>query len=114
VSTPHTLAVKDAVKGISMFKKVDVDIIGLVQNMSLFQCPHCGTGTPVFGSNERVRKMCAEQNVELLGDIPLDPAIGDDADRGRPTVVAEPSSERAMAFIRIAQAVVSKIGAAGF
>ncbi|CAJ2505188.1 Uu.00g125820.m01.CDS01 [Anthostomella pinea] len=110
VTTPHTLAVKDAVKGINMFKKVNVPLLGLVQNMSLFNCPHCHQGTAVFGSNERVNAVCQEQSIDLLGDIPLHQNVGDDGQRGKPTVVAEPDSERAQAFIDIAQQVGSKIG----
>lgn len=110
VTTPHTLATKDAVKGINMFKAVDVGILGLVQNMSLFTCPHCHGETNIFGSNERVERMCKEHSIDFLGDIPLHPNIGDDAERGKPTVVAEPTSDRASAFLRIAQAAAPKIG----
>jgi ATP-binding protein involved in chromosome partitioning len=109
VTTPHTLAVKDAVKGVNMFKKLDIDILGLVQNMSLFRCPCCNGQTHVFGSNERVQKMCQEHEIDFIGDIPLHPSIGDDASVGKPTVVSEPESERATAFINIAKAIVPKI-----
>ncbi|KAH7319681.1 P-loop containing nucleoside triphosphate hydrolase protein [Stachybotrys elegans] len=110
VTTPHTLATKDAVKGINMFKTVGIDILGLVQNMSLFQCPHCHSGTHVFGSNERVQRMCEEHGIKLIGDIPLHPNIGDDGEKGKPTVVSEPSSERASAFMNTAQLICSKVG----
>lgn len=113
VTTPHTLATKDAVKGINMFKAVNVNILGLVQNMSLFQCPHCQGETHVFGSNERVEKMCREHDIDFLGDIPLHPNIGDDAEKGKPTVVAEPTSERASAFLKIAQDICPKIDLSG-
>ncbi|KAL6875236.1 P-loop containing nucleoside triphosphate hydrolase protein [Trichoderma novae-zelandiae] len=109
VTTPHTLATKDAVKGINMFKTVGVDILGLVQNMSLFNCPHCHHDTHVFGSNKRVEKLCQDHEIEFLGDIPLHPNIGDDGERGKPTVVSEPSSERASAFLHIARAICPKI-----
>ncbi|KAF5670585.1 ATP-binding protein [Fusarium heterosporum] len=109
VTTPHTLATKDAVKGINMFKTVDVNILGLVQNMSLFQCPHCHGETNIFGSNARVKKLCQEHSIDFLGDIPLHPNIGDDGERGKPTVVAEPTSERANAFLKIAQDICPKI-----
>ncbi|ORY62597.1 P-loop containing nucleoside triphosphate hydrolase protein [Pseudomassariella vexata] len=110
VTTPHTLAVKDAVKGINMFKKVEVPILGLVQNMSMFHCPQCQHETAVFGSNERVKKVCADHDIRVLGEIPLHMNIGDDGERGKPTVVAEPESTRASAFLRIAQKVGAKIG----
>ncbi|RYP72003.1 hypothetical protein DL771_004472 [Monosporascus sp. 5C6A] len=110
VTTPHTLAVKDAVRGINMFKKVNVPLLGLVQNMSLFNCPHCHTDTAVFGSNKRVQEVCREHSVDLIGDIPLHQNVGDDGQRGKPTVVSEPESDRAKAFIKIAHQVGSKIG----
>lgn len=113
VTTPHTLATKDAVKGINMFKTVNVNILGLVQNMSLFQCPHCHGETHIFGSNERVERMCREHQIDFLGDIPLHPNIGDDAEKGKPTVVAEPTSERALAFLKIAQDICPKINLMG-
>ncbi|KAM0277738.1 hypothetical protein ACHAQH_005599 [Verticillium albo-atrum] len=109
VTTPHALAVKDAVKGVNMFKKVDVNILGLVQNMSLFTCPHCTGQTNVFGSNDRVENMCKENEIEFLADVPLHPAIGDDADKGKPTVVAEPTSERAGVFVKLAGDVATKL-----
>ncbi|KAK9773117.1 putative Nucleotide binding protein-like protein [Seiridium cardinale] len=110
VTTPHTLAVKDAVKGINMFKKVNVPILGLVQNMSLFNCPCCSHETAVFGSGEKVRKVCEEHDISVLGDIPLHPSIGDDGDQGKPTVVSEPESPRAQAFMNIASEVGRRIG----
>ncbi|KAL2879152.1 hypothetical protein SGCOL_005575 [Colletotrichum sp. CLE4] len=109
VTTPHTLAVKDAVKGVNMFNKVNVNILGLVQNMSLFNCPHCHGDTHVFGSNARVERMCKDHKIDFLGDIPLHPSIGDDADLGKPTVVSEPSSARAEIFLNIAKDIAPKI-----
>ncbi|KAJ6439703.1 Iron-sulfur protein IND1 [Purpureocillium lavendulum] len=110
VTTPHTLATKDAIKGINMFKTVDVNILGLVQNMSLFTCPHCHGVTNVFGTNERVKHLCAEHGIDFLGDIPLHPNIGDDGERGKPTVVSEPDSDRASAFTDVARAIGAKVG----
>ncbi|KAK0628923.1 P-loop containing nucleoside triphosphate hydrolase protein [Bombardia bombarda] len=110
VTTPHTLAVKDAVKGINMFRKVGVPILGLVQNMSVFRCPHCHGDTNVFGGSEGVLKACKEHEMEFLGDVPLHPNIGEDGGRGKPTVVAEPESERARVFLDIARKVGERIG----
>ncbi|TGJ86334.1 hypothetical protein E0Z10_g2408 [Xylaria hypoxylon] len=110
ITTPHTLAVKDAIKGINMFKKVNVPLLGLVQNMSLFCCPHCHQDTAVFGSSERVRGLCQDHSIDLLGDIPLHQNVGDDGQRGKPTVVSEPESHRARAFMDIARQVGAKIG----
>lgn len=109
VSTPQDLSLKDAVRGVEMFRKVGVDVLGLVQNMSVFVCPKCGEATHVFGSEGTARK-ADELEIRLLGDIPLHARICDDADRGKPTVVAEPESERAEAFRSIARAVAGKIG----
>ncbi|KAK0709515.1 nucleotide binding protein-like protein [Lasiosphaeria miniovina] len=109
VTTPHALAVQDAVKGVDMFRKVAVPLLGLVQNMSVFRCPHCHGDTAVFGSSDRVQRACADHGLDFLGDIPLHPNIGEDASRGKPTVVAEPQSERAKVFIDIATTLASKI-----
>lgn len=109
VSTPQDIALKDAVKGINMFKKMDIPILGMVQNMSLFTCPHCNNSTHVFGSHSGVTKACTEHGIQFLGDVPLHASICDDADRGKPTVVAEPHSDRAKAFMTIAEAIGKKI-----
>ena len=93
-----------------MFKKVQVPILGLVQNMSVFRCPHCAGKTRVFGEDDAVRAGCDEHGIALLGDIPLHPNIGDDAHRGKPTVVAEPESERGEIFMGIARDVAARIG----
>ncbi|KAF4637655.1 hypothetical protein G7Y89_g418 [Cudoniella acicularis] len=110
VSTPQDIALKDAVKGINMFKKVNIPILGMVQNMSLFTCPHCQKSTHIFGSHSGVTHACEEHGVKFLGDIPLHANICDDADRGKPTVVAEPGSERAEAFMNLAQEVSKTVG----
>ncbi|APA08572.1 hypothetical protein sscle_04g033420 [Sclerotinia sclerotiorum 1980 UF-70] len=110
VSTPQDIALKDAVKGINMFKKIDIPILGMVQNMSLFTCPHCQKSTHIFGSHSGVTHACREHGIEFLGDIPLHASICDDADRGKPTVVAEPESERAKAFMSITELVGKRIG----
>lgn len=93
-----------------MFRTVDTNILGLVHNMSLFKCPHCNGETHVFGSNERVERMCSENKIDFLGDIPLHPNIGDHGEAGKPTVVAEPESERASAFLGIAEGILAKVG----
>ncbi|KAL2162203.1 hypothetical protein VTH06DRAFT_7116 [Thermothelomyces fergusii] len=110
VTTPHLLAVKDAVKGVGMFAKVGVPVLGLVQNMSVFSCPCCGETTAVFGGHEKVLQMCEERGIELLGDVPLHPNIGEDGGRGKPTVAAEPESERAKVFIDVARKLAAKVG----
>ncbi|TLD23032.1 hypothetical protein PspLS_07466 [Pyricularia sp. CBS 133598] len=111
ITTPHTLAVQDAVKGIDMFQKVSVPILGLVQNMSAFVCQHCHGETPIFGPGSGiVKEVCDKRGIELLADLPLHPNISGDAASGRPTVVAEPESSRAALFMKIAQAAGAKVG----
>jgi len=110
VSTPQDIALKDAVKGINMFKTIKIPILGMVQNMSLFTCPHCQNSTHIFGSHSGVTHACEKHGIEFLGDVPLHASICDDADRGKPTVISEPESERAKAFMAIADDIGGKIG----
>ncbi|CAN9142593.1 unnamed protein product [Alternaria alternata] len=110
VSTPQDLSLKDAVKGVELFRKVDVKLLGLVCNMAGFKCPGCGDVHEVFGNMKKIRAMCGKYELNMLGEIPLHASISDDADRGKPTVVAEPDGERAMAFGKIAQEVEGLIG----
>jgi len=99
-----------------MFETVGVPITGLVQNMSLFRCPHCGGESHVFGDaatdggSSGVRRLCETHGIDILADIPLHPNIGGDGQSGKPTVVAEPGSERANLFMRLATDVGSRIG----
>ncbi|KAF2239686.1 P-loop containing nucleoside triphosphate hydrolase protein [Viridothelium virens] len=102
ISTPQDIALRDAMKGVNMFRKVTVPVLGMVQNMSVFVCPHCSQRTHIFGFDGVIKK-CQEHRIELLGDIPLDAKICDDADNGMPTVVADPNSERAKAFHHLAK-----------
>ncbi|CAK7264423.1 hypothetical protein SEPCBS119000_000991 [Sporothrix epigloea] len=110
VTTPHTLAVQDAVRGINLFRKANVPLLGVVQNMSVFCCPNCQTETHIFGKADGVQAACAKLDVPLLADIPLHMFIGDDAHRGKPTVVSEPNSGRAAAFLKLAKDVGDQIG----
>lgn len=81
----------------------------MIQNMSVFACPNCHHTTHIFGS-EGVVKACQKHHVPFLGDIPLHASICDDADKGKPTVVAEPQSARAKAFTTIAERLAKTIG----
>jgi ATP-binding protein involved in chromosome partitioning len=110
VSTPQDLSLKDAVKGVELFRKVDVKLLGLVCNMAGFKCPGCGSVHEVFGNMDKIRSMCGKYDLKMLGEIPLHASISEDADRGKPPVVAEPESDRAMAFKKIAQEVGNLIG----
>lgn len=92
-----------------MFKTMNVPILGMIQNMSLFVCPHCSNSTYIFGGNSGVTKACQEHEIDFLGDVPLHKSICDDTDRGKPTIVSEPDSERAIAFMDIAEQVGKRI-----
>lgn len=92
-----------------MFRTIKTPLLGMVQNMSSFTCPHCHTTTNVFGAHG-VEKKCAELGIELLADIPLHAKICDDADRGKPTIVSEPQSDRAKAFMGLAEKVGGLVG----
>jgi len=109
VSTPHSLALVDSVRGINMFQKVDVPVLGLVQNMATYQCSRCGHEEHVFGHNG-VKETCKQWDIKFLGDIPLHPTISLDADKGKPTVAATPDCPQARAFTNIADQVASTIG----
>ncbi|KAJ4335876.1 hypothetical protein N0V87_005858 [Didymella glomerata] len=110
VSTPQDLSLKDAVKGVELFKKVDVNLLGLVCNMAGFKCPGCGSVHEVFGNMRKIRDMCGKYDLKMLGEIPLHASISDDADKGKPTVVAEPEGDRAKSFLYIARGVEAAVG----
>ena len=109
VSTPQDIALIDARKGLAMFEKVNVPVLGIVENMSTFVCPHCGGETDVFkrGGAERTAN---ELGCAHLGSIPLDPAIVAGGDAGEPIVVSAPDSVHATAFRKVAEAVVAEVG----
>lgn len=101
VTTPQDVALADAIKGVAMFRKVDVPVIGIIENMSFFECPHCHNRTDIFGHGGG--KIEAEKlGAPFLGAIPLDPAIRTGGDDGKPVVVAEPDSPQSQSFSRIA------------
>ncbi len=108
VSTPQDIALADARKGLNMFRKVDVPVIGIVENMSYFACPHCGGRTEIF-SHGGAREEAALLGVDFLGEIPLDVEIRETSDGGHPVVVSKPDSDNAKAFRMIADKVWDKI-----
>ncbi|KAK5166908.1 uncharacterized protein LTR77_007637 [Saxophila tyrrhenica] len=109
VSTPQDLALRDAVRGVDFFKKVNVPVFGMVQNMSAFICTNCGHAHDIFGLDGAKRK-CAELGIKLLGDIPLHPQICTDADAGRPTVVANSEGPQAQAFTTLVRQLKAELG----
>jgi len=108
VTTPQDIALLDARKGLKMFEKVEVRVLGVVENMSVHVCAQCGHVEHVFGSGGGAR-MAAQYGVQLLGELPLDIRIREDADGGAPTVVAEPGSERARAYFLMARRTAARL-----
>ncbi len=108
VTTPQDIALLDAKKGLRMFEKVGVPILGLVENMAVYVCPNCGHSEHIFGADGG-RKMATEYGVDYLGALPLNLSIREQADSGRPTVVAEPDSEIAAIYKTMARRIAVKI-----
>jgi ATP-binding protein involved in chromosome partitioning len=108
VSTPQDIALLDARKGLNMFRKVDVPVLGVIENMSYFLCPHCGERSDIF-SHGGARKEAERMGVDFLGEIPLDIAIRETSDGGKPIVVSQPSSPHAAVYRTIAEAVWAKL-----
>ena len=102
VTTPQDIAVADARKGIAMFEKVSVAVLGVVENMSTHVCSHCGHEDAIFGTGGGER-LAAERHVALLGRLPLDTRIRVGADAGQPAVLAAPGSPGAQAWIELAR-----------
>jgi ATP-binding protein involved in chromosome partitioning len=108
VTTPQDIALIDARKGLKMFEKVGIPILGVVENMSFHLCPKCGHESHIFGRGG-AEKMCRDYGTELLGQLPLDEAIRSQADSGKPTVVSEPDGPVAEIYRRIARRCAVKI-----
>jgi ATP-binding protein involved in chromosome partitioning len=108
VSTPQDIALLDARKALNMFRKVDVPVLGIVENMSYFLCPSCGHRAEIF-SHGGARLTAEKYGVDFLGEIPLDLSIREQTDAGRPPVVAEPDGPQAAAFLAIARSVIAKL-----
>ena len=108
VTTPQDVALIDARKGLAMFRKLEARILGIVENMSVFVCPQCGHESHIFrsGGGERTAR---ELDVPFLGGVPLDPAIAEGGDAGKPIVVAQPDGPHAAAFAGIADAVARAV-----
>ena len=108
VTTPQDIALLDARKGLKMFEKVGIPILGIVENMSTHICSNCGHAEAIFGAGGG-EKMCADFGVDFLGALPLTMAIREQADSGRPTVVAEPDGQIAEIYKNIARKVAVKV-----
>jgi ATP-binding protein involved in chromosome partitioning len=108
VTTPQDIALLDARKGLKMFEKVGVPILGIVENMAVYCCPNCGHTEHIFGADGG-KKMAAEYKVPYLGALPLNLSIREQADSGRPTVVADPDGEIAGTYKAVARQVAVAI-----
>ncbi len=111
VSTPQDIALIDAKKGLNMFRKVDVPVLGIIENMSYFTCPNCGHESSIF-SRGGARREAETLGMEFLGELPLDIEIRETSDGGRPIVVSNPDSPHAKVYVAIAQRVWEKVSAA--
>jgi ATP-binding protein involved in chromosome partitioning len=110
VTTPQDVALIDARKGLAMFQKVNVPVLGIVENMSFYECPKCGNRDEIFrhGGGKKTAELLG---VPFLGEIPIDPRVALAGDRGKPIVESEPDSVVAKAFVRLAEEVARAVGA---
>ena len=108
VTTPQDIALLDARKGLKMFEKVGIPILGIVENMSTHICSNCGHAEAIFGEGGG-EKMCGEYGVDFLGALPLTMSIRQQADSGKPTVVADPDGPIAVIYKQIARKIAIKV-----
>ncbi len=108
VSTPQDIALIDARKGLNMFRKVDVPVLGIIENMSYFLCPHCGGRSDIF-SHGGARREAERLGTDFLGEVPLDLVIRETSDEGRPITVSDPDSPYSQTFRDIAAKVWAKV-----
>ncbi|MSO72017.1 MAG: iron-sulfur cluster carrier protein ApbC [Rhodospirillaceae bacterium] len=112
VSTPQDIALLDARKGLNMFRRVEVPILGIIENMSYYLCPKCGNREHIF-DHGGARRTADELGADFLGEVPLDLKIRMTSDGGTPIVAAEPDSVHAKAYVRIAERIWDKLNAGG-
>nr|WP_246504878.1 Mrp/NBP35 family ATP-binding protein [Microvirga antarctica] len=112
VSTPQDLALIDARRGVSMFKRVEIPILGIVENMATFVCPHCGTASDIFGHGG-ARHEAERLGVPFLGEVPLTLSIRESSDAGRPVVAIDPTGPHAAIYKGMADQVWSQLSEAG-
>jgi ATP-binding protein involved in chromosome partitioning len=112
VTTPQEVAVGDALRGAKMFQRVGVPVLGIVENMSWFECPHCGKPTALFGAGGGER-LARELELPLLGQIPLAPRVMEGGDSGAPVVLTDARSAAAQALVKVADAVAEAMAQQG-
>lgn len=112
VSTPQDIALLDARKGLNMFRKVDVPVLGIIENMSVFICPNCGHESHIF-SHGGAKKEAETLGMHFLGEMPLHMDIRITSDEGRPIVISEPDGEHAQRYLDIAKTVWDRVSTGG-
>jgi ATP-binding protein involved in chromosome partitioning len=110
VTTPQQVSVGDALRGVKMFQRTSVPVLGIIENMSWFECPHCGKPTAIFGSGGG-EALAKEVDLPLLGQVPLAPGVMQGGDTGAPIVLSDPNSAAARALVKIATRITSAAGA---
>ncbi|XP_078089845.1 iron-sulfur cluster transfer protein NUBPL isoform X7 [Mustelus asterias] len=110
VSTPQDIALLDAQRAAEMFRKVNVPVLGIVQNMSVFQCPKCKYEIHIFGADGAIA-LATKLGLDVLGDIPLHLNIRETSDKGQPIVVSHPDSPEAKAYLRLTAEVMKRLPA---
>jgi ATP-binding protein involved in chromosome partitioning len=113
VSTPQDVALLDVGKALMMFKKLNVPVLGIVENMSTFVCPHCSQPTDLFGHGG-AQSAAARYGVPFLGEIPLHLRIREGGDSGRPVVADAPDSPEAQAFLQVAQNLAAQVSVVAY
>jgi len=110
VTTPQDVALIDARKGLAMFQKVNVPVLGIIENMSYYECPKCGNRDEIFkhGGGRRTADLL---KVPFLGEVPIDPRVAIQGDAGKPIVVSAPDSAPARAFLSLAEKIAGSVGA---
>jgi len=108
VTTPQGVSVSDVRKAVGMFRQLNIPVLGVIENMSDFACPHCGQHTEIFG-NGGGRRMAEDMGIPFLGAVPIDTRVREGGDEGRPIVVAAPESAAGAAFIELAGKVAAQI-----
>jgi len=108
ISTPQDVALADVVRGVNMFKKVDVPILGIVENMSHFNCPNCQHITPIFGSLG-AKKTAEKMDIKYLGDVPIHLEIRETSDAGKPITITQPDSPQAKIYKDISKEIMNQL-----
>ena len=108
VSTPQDIALIDARKGLNMFRQTEVPVMGIVENMSYFNCPHCDERSEIFGHGG-ARETAAELGCDFLGEIPLHISLRETSDAGTPIMTLDPGAPQANVFVKIAEEVKTRL-----